>query len=159
MTYVPQINRRAFVVNAAVFGGGLVLGTDFPLRSNVVRAAESVQHYDFSNDPLISERLNNLHAKTQAFAAKLRPARNKLISHADRAAISAGLALGAATDQEWNQFWLDLEDFIWIVHWKVIGSSFRLNAVGGLSDAGDLLKTLRHGSQALAQVAARVSQA
>jgi isoquinoline 1-oxidoreductase subunit beta len=41
MTYVPQINRRAFVVNAAAFGGGLALGTDFPLRSNVVRAAES----------------------------------------------------------------------------------------------------------------------
>jgi hypothetical protein len=118
-----------------------------------------LQHYDFSSDPLISARLNGLHAQMQAFGAKLRPARNKLISHADRDAILAGLPLGAATDQEWDQFWLDLQNFICIVHQKVTGSSFYLNRVAALSDAGDLLKVLRHGSQALAQVAAGVSQA
>jgi AbiU2 len=115
-----------------------------------------LQHYDFSSDPLISARLNGLHAKMQAFGAKLRPARNKLISHTDRAAILAGLPLGAATDQEWNQFWLDLQDFICIVHRKVIGSSFYLNGVAGRSDAGDLLKALRQGSY-LAQIAAGAS--
>jgi isoquinoline 1-oxidoreductase beta subunit len=40
MNYVPQINRRAFVVSAAAFGGGLALGMDLPLGPNVVRAAD-----------------------------------------------------------------------------------------------------------------------
>src|SRR5262245_32370371 len=39
MNYVPQINRRAFVVSAAAFGG-LALGMDIPLGPTVVRAAD-----------------------------------------------------------------------------------------------------------------------
>ncbi len=30
MNYVPQINRRTFVVSAAALGGGLALGMDLP---------------------------------------------------------------------------------------------------------------------------------
>src|SRR5262249_32935780 len=40
MNYVPQVNRRSFVVNAAALGGGLALGIDIPLGPNVVRAAD-----------------------------------------------------------------------------------------------------------------------
>ena len=40
MNYVPQINRRAFIVNAAAFGGGLALGVDLPFGPDVVRAAD-----------------------------------------------------------------------------------------------------------------------
>jgi len=40
MNYVPQINRRAFVVSAAAFGGGLALGMDLPFGPDVVRAAD-----------------------------------------------------------------------------------------------------------------------
>jgi isoquinoline 1-oxidoreductase beta subunit len=40
MNYVPQINRRAFVVSAAAFGGGLALGLDLPFGPDVVRAAD-----------------------------------------------------------------------------------------------------------------------
>src|SRR5215472_3383849 len=40
MNYVPQINRRAFVVSAAAFGGGLALGMDIPFGPTVVRAAD-----------------------------------------------------------------------------------------------------------------------
>ena len=42
MNYVPQINRRAFVVSAAAFGGGLALGMDLPFGPDVVRAADGV---------------------------------------------------------------------------------------------------------------------
>src|SRR5665811_1530301 len=41
MNYIPQINRRTFVVSAAAVGGGLMLGMDIPLGPNVVRAAEA----------------------------------------------------------------------------------------------------------------------
>src|SRR5262245_23367387 len=117
-----------------------------------------LEHYDFSSDPSILKRLKELDASMRAFREKLLPARNKLISHLDRDAILADCPLGAAADEEWSQFWLDLQDFICIVHRKVIGSSFYLNRAAGRSDAGDLLKALRHGSQALAQVAAGASQ-
>jgi isoquinoline 1-oxidoreductase beta subunit len=41
MNYVPQINRRAFVVSAAAFGGGLALGMDLPFgaMSSALRTA------------------------------------------------------------------------------------------------------------------------
>jgi AbiU2 len=105
-----------------------------------------LQHYDFSNDPPTTlTRLEELRADLQAFREKLLPARNKLISHLDRDAILTGRPLGAASDEEWNQFWLDLQDFIYIVHRKIMGSSFYLNGVAGQSDAGDLLKVLRRG--------------
>src|SRR5260370_8551481 len=40
MNYVPQINRRSFVVSAAALGGGLALGIDIPLGPNVVPAPD-----------------------------------------------------------------------------------------------------------------------
>ena len=40
MNYVPQINRRSFVVSAAAFGGGLALGMELPFGPRVVRAAD-----------------------------------------------------------------------------------------------------------------------
>jgi HEPN superfamily AbiU2-like protein len=102
-----------------------------------------LERYDFSSDPSISKRLTDLLASMRAFRDKLRSARNKLISHLDRDTILAGRPLGVATDEDWNQFWLDLQDFVCIVHRKVIGSSFYLNGVAGRSDAGDLLKALK----------------
>jgi len=102
-----------------------------------------LEHYDFSGDSSILKRLGELNASMQAFRNKLLPARNKLISHLDRDAILAGHPLGAATDKEWSQFWLDLQEFIYIVRRKVTGSSFYLNGVAVRSDAGDLLKALR----------------
>src|SRR5262245_42703750 len=41
MNYVPQFNRRAFVMSAAAFGGGLALGMDIPFGPN--RAADGSQ--------------------------------------------------------------------------------------------------------------------
>jgi isoquinoline 1-oxidoreductase beta subunit len=40
MNYIPQINRRTFVVSAAAVGGGLMLGMDIPLGPHAVRAAD-----------------------------------------------------------------------------------------------------------------------
>ncbi|HXW23638.1 MAG TPA: molybdopterin cofactor-binding domain-containing protein, partial [Xanthobacteraceae bacterium] len=40
MNYLPNMNRRSFVVGAAAVGGGLALGFDLPLGPRVVRAAD-----------------------------------------------------------------------------------------------------------------------
>jgi isoquinoline 1-oxidoreductase subunit beta len=40
MTYMPKMNRRAFIVSSAALGGGLALGLDLPFGPTVVRAAD-----------------------------------------------------------------------------------------------------------------------
>lgn len=105
-----------------------------------------LQHYDFSADPAKAQRLAQLDGRLQAFRQKLLPARNKLISHADRDAILAGHALGGASQSEWNQFWLDLQDVVCIIYEKVFGTPFYVNGVAMLSDAEGLLKALKHGA-------------
>jgi isoquinoline 1-oxidoreductase beta subunit len=40
MNFVPNMNRRSFVVGAAAVGGGLALGLELPLGPKVVRAAD-----------------------------------------------------------------------------------------------------------------------
>src|SRR5215472_15056177 len=40
MTYMPRMNRRAFVIAAAAAGGGLALGFELPFGPQVVRAAD-----------------------------------------------------------------------------------------------------------------------
>ncbi|HEY6256424.1 MAG TPA: molybdopterin cofactor-binding domain-containing protein [Xanthobacteraceae bacterium] len=40
MTYMPRMNRRAFVVGAAVAGGGLALGFELPFGPQEIRAAD-----------------------------------------------------------------------------------------------------------------------
>jgi len=53
--------------------------------------------------------------------------------------------LGAASDAEWKQFWLDLQDFLdlLLLHHGANGH-FYLNAVGNMSDADSLLTALRN---------------
>jgi hypothetical protein len=101
-------------------------------------------HYNLSADPVTGKLLAVLNAKLQAFREKILPARHKLISHFDRNAILAGHALGAASDAEWNEFWRDLEEFVCIIHEKVLGSPFNIRDVGMLSDADGLLRALKH---------------
>jgi len=40
MTYMPRINRRAFMIGTAAAGGGLALGFELPLGPKLVRAAD-----------------------------------------------------------------------------------------------------------------------
>jgi hypothetical protein len=76
---------------------------------------------------------------------KLVPARNKLIGHLDHEAVLAGDPLGAAHTDEWNQFWLDLQEFLRILQRRFVdpASDFYLNAVGQISDAHLLVKALK----------------
>ena len=103
-----------------------------------------LQHYDFSADPATVSRLASLADRLHAFRKKLIDARNKVISHADREAIRVGLPLGAAPDGDWNEFWLNLQDLVCIIHEKVLGVPFHVNGVAMLSDADGLLKALKH---------------
>jgi hypothetical protein len=103
-----------------------------------------LKHYGLSADPVVGKRLVTLEAKLEGFRQRILPARNKLISHADRSAILAGQPLGAASDAEWNEFWRDLQELVSIIHAKVLGAPFHINSVAMLSDADGWLKALKH---------------
>ena len=103
-----------------------------------------LKHYDFGADRATKVRLNALADRLHGFRKKLVDARNKLISHADRDAIRAGIPLGVASEKEWNDFWLDLQDFVCLIHERVLGAPFYINGVAMLSDADALLKALKH---------------
>jgi hypothetical protein len=103
-----------------------------------------LQHYDLSSDPAVEQRLKLLADQLHCFRKQIEPARNKFISHADRSAILAGVALGAVPPGAWQGFWRDLEEFLSIIFEKVVGETFRITEVGMASDADGLLRALKH---------------
>ena len=100
---------------------------------------------DFSTTPGELEKLKRLSESMHSFRAKIVPARNRLIGHLDRESVLLGEPLGGADKNEWNQFWLDLQDFLQIVHKRYIDPKghFYLNGVARLSDADSLVKALK----------------
>lgn len=89
--------------------------------------------------------LNSLSDGIHAFRGKIINARNKYIGHLDRASVLEGKPLGQASPEEWHQFWLDLQDFLHVMHKHYVdpNSVFYLNGVVGLSDAEALVDALR----------------
>lgn len=101
-----------------------------------------IEHYDIKADQVLANKINALNSSLNTFRGKIVEARNKYISHHDRTAILNGLALGAASDAEWNRFWSDLREIVSIIHEKVLGSPFDILAVSMASDADRLLEAL-----------------
>jgi AbiU2 len=97
----------------------------------------------FSAKPEIFKKLDALHQRMRKLRSKVLPARNKLAAHADREAIRSGKPLGAASFQEWDDFWSALADFVRLLNEETIGSPFEIDAAGVLGDAEMLLKALR----------------
>jgi hypothetical protein len=89
--------------------------------------------------------LSSLSDSIHAFRAKIVSARNKYIGHLDRASVLEGKPLGQASPDEWSQFWLDLQEFLHLMHERYVDpkSVFYLNGVVGLSDAEALVDALR----------------
>jgi hypothetical protein len=100
---------------------------------------------DFSATPGQLDKLKRLSDSMHNFRAKIVPARNRLIGHLDRESVLLGQSLGGAENSEWNQFWLDLQGFLQIVHERYIDPKghFYLNGVAQLSDADYLVKALK----------------
>ena len=99
---------------------------------------------DFSNSLVEQNKLKKLVQSIDGFRNKILPARNKFIGHLDLSSVLDDKPLGAATADEWNQFWLDLQDFLNIIHKRYVDplGVFYLNAIGNLSDAHSLIRVL-----------------
>jgi hypothetical protein len=104
-----------------------------------------VDHGDFTGAAAECDRARALRDSIGQFRAKIVVARNKLISHLDRESVMAGIALGGASDAEWEQFWDDLDALLHILHTRFVDPSgyFHLNDVSMISDADSLVKALK----------------
>jgi len=97
----------------------------------------------FSTTSPTFQQLEQLQQTMNAHRAKIKPARDKFVAHADRAAIRKGQPLGMATWQEWDSFWSALKSFVNVLNEKVLGTPFEIDVAGTLGDAEALLKSLR----------------
>jgi hypothetical protein len=98
---------------------------------------------DFAAAPAQFDHLRCRATKLRNFIAKLKPARDKLISHRDRNTVLSGISgLGGADTDEWVGFWLDLQVFVAILCERYLGQ--RLYFCGGAnSDAHVVVDMLR----------------
>jgi AbiU2 len=104
-----------------------------------------IEHSDFSCAPGTLDQLRRISDSIDGFRDLILKARNRFISHLDLEAVRLGDPLGAASRDKWRQFWLDLQDFLDLMHRHHIepNGHFYLNAIGGMTDAGSLLTALR----------------
>lgn len=103
-----------------------------------------IEHSDFSSSPRTLEKLNRVSADIHAFRTLILPARNRFVSHFDLEAVRLDAPLGAASAAQWKQFWIDLQDFLDLMHRHHIepNGHFYLNGMGNMSDADSLLTAL-----------------
>lgn len=99
----------------------------------------------FSPNSTTFQQLEQLEQTMYKLRDKIKPARNKLIAHADRNAIRKGVPLGYATWQEWDEFWSALTTFVRVLNEKVLGTPYEIDIAGVPGDAEMLLKALRQG--------------
>jgi HEPN superfamily AbiU2-like protein len=104
-----------------------------------------IEHSDWSSAPNTLAKLKPISDSIHRFRARILPARNKFIAHLDLSAVRLDQPLGAASDADWRQFWLDLQDFLELMfrHHVDPNSPFRLNGMARMSDADSLLAALR----------------
>ena len=102
-----------------------------------------VSYSDFSTSPTQFDHLKYRATNLRSFIAKLKPARDKLLSHWDRNAVLSGITgLGSADLDQWTDFWLDLQAFVALLCERYLGQ--RLYFCGGSnSDADGLVQILR----------------
>jgi hypothetical protein len=103
-----------------------------------------VNHVDLHTQTVEFSALNNRATNIRAFVKKLKPARDKLISHTDRATTLSGLrGLGGAGWAEWDEFWLNLNAFLDILVHHYFGASARHFILSPSSDAARVVEILR----------------
>lgn len=103
------------------------------------------ENADFSTSPKTLAKLTRIVARIQTFRKRIVPARNKLIGHLDLDAALGRKSFGGASIAAWHRFWLDLQDFVTIMHTRYVDARapFYLNGVGMVSDADQLVKALK----------------
>jgi hypothetical protein len=105
-----------------------------------------IEHSDWSSTPDTLAKLKPISNSIHRFRKRVLPARKWFVAHLDLSAVRLDQPLGAASNDDWKQFWLDLQDFVQLMfrHHVDPNSLFHLNGIGGMSDADRLLTALRN---------------
>jgi len=105
-----------------------------------------IEHSDWSSAPDTLAKLKPISDSIHRFRKRVLPARKWFIAHLDLSAVRLDQPLGAASNDDWKQFWLDLQDFVQLMfrHHVDPNSLFHLNGIGGMSDADRLLTALKN---------------
>jgi hypothetical protein len=105
-----------------------------------------LEHSDWSSAPDTLAKLKLISNSIHRFRKRVLPARKWFVAHLDLSAVRLDQPLGAASNDDWKQFWLDLQDFVQLMfrHHVDPNSLFHLNGIGGMSDADRLLTALRN---------------
>jgi hypothetical protein len=102
-----------------------------------------VNHTDLAADAAASNELNNRAIKIREFGKKLKPARDKVISHTDRSIALSGLkGLGGVDLAEWDEFWENVDAFIHILVNHYFGNPSKHFILSANSDASRFVETL-----------------
>ncbi len=103
-----------------------------------------MEHTDWSGALGTLTKLTPISDSIHRFRERILPARKWFIAHPDLTAVRQDQPLGAATEAEWKQFWLDLQYFLELMfrHHVDPNSRFHLNGMGNMSDADALLTAL-----------------
>lgn len=94
-------------------------------------------------DEGILDRLRPVSDRLQEFRKKVKPARDKLASHMDLATTRRREAVGAVDNDSWNHFWLDLDNFVYILSCQYLNDAVHINAASNQSDVPALMAALR----------------
>jgi putative transcriptional regulator len=98
---------------------------------------------DFGTDPAGADKLRLRAEKIEQFRARLKPARDKFISHLDRKSVLDGRPLGGASTTAWNAFWHDLDAFVSLLWQHYLGGDPMHICGAARSDAAVLIQALR----------------
>jgi hypothetical protein len=96
-----------------------------------------VQHAYFG-DPIAKRKLESLGEKLEVFGRKLRPARDKIISHFDRKTIHDGEPLGGADPGEWSKYWSNLDQFVEMLYRQYFNEALHIRSAAAAMDAAIL---------------------
>ena len=105
-----------------------------------------IEHSDWSDALDILAKLKPISESIHNFRKRILPARKWFIAHLDLSAVRRQEPIGAASEAEWKQFWLDLQDFLQLMfqHHVDVDSHFYLNGIAHMSDANSLLNAMRN---------------
>jgi hypothetical protein len=107
-------------------------------RGNENLSIRFFAQYTEFRDPLVKPKLQCLAEELEAFGKKLRPARDKIISHFDRKTIHDEKPLGGVKPEEWTRYWFNLEQFVDILYQRYFDIALHIRAATASTDAAVL---------------------
>jgi hypothetical protein len=114
-----------------------------PVRDSRGNANYTIDFFTKNCVPARGRRFALLDERIRNFRKKLKPARDKIIVHIDQQTVEDGKNLGGASDNEWDEFWNDLDELVGIIYEHFRGKRESIISVARLSDEEFVVRALK----------------